>query len=188
MGVQLGENGYFRILAGQNEAQIEEHVIAPNLKPSTRDTGMDAPFRAPPGGTEEASLGEQDINEVGQFVAHEVNPFCRDGTLDGNSEIGNDTFTLERVLRASRQVTEGIMYKILAEVSLPQCNVLMYVDATIHLGTDRMYTLIDSQFVPPDNVPLFTHGGSATACTNVPTSVLVIVILFVINNLYCGFF
>lgn len=184
-GHEWGEDGYFRILAGQNEAQIEEHVIVPELFPSMENIGKDLPFRAPPGGTEEASVDERDINEVGQFVAHEVNPFCRDGSLDGNLEIGNDTFTLERVLRASRQVTEGIMYKILAEVSLPQCNVLMYVDATVHLGTDRMYTLVESQFVPPENVP---NGGLGAVRAAVHISILAIITFFVMDYVCWGFF
>ena len=189
-GYKWGEDGYFRIVAGQNEAKIEEHVIVPILTPISEDTGTDVPFRAPPGGTAEANVQEQDIIEVGQFVAHEVNPFCRDGRSDGDLEFGNGTFTLKRILRASRQVTEGVTYKILSEMSLPKCSVLMYVDATVHLGTDGNYTLHESQFLPPDSIPLAKYAallssksgglGAVHACSSVVIAFVVGVVLLLL--------
>ena len=183
-GYNWGEDGYFRIVAGQNEAKIEDHVIVPILYPSSESTGTDAPLRAPPGGTAEANVQEEDIIEVGQFVAHEVNPFCRDGMSDGDLEFGNGTFTLERILRASRQVTEGVTYKILAEVSLPKCSVLMYVDATVHLGTNRNYTLLESQFLPPDSIPLAEYksllSSGPTTCSSLLAAFLAGLVLLLL--------
>ena len=81
-GQTWGEGGYFRIAAGNNEAKIEEHVIKPIFSGQQHDRGFDEAFSAPVGGSTDSNIDDPDIQEVSNFIAHEVKPLCRDGKLD----------------------------------------------------------------------------------------------------------
>ena len=178
-GTNWGENGYFKIAAGINEAQIEEYVIAPLINTSRQNPGEDIPFSAPVGGNDAASHTDEDVIEAAKFVAHEINPFCADGRVDGSDmEVrqSGETYQVDRILHASRKVVEGVNYNILVEMSLPRCSKKMYVQASVYLPTasSASYELQNWQYVPLENV-----GGcenKALACSSGAFSLVIILV------------
>lgn len=143
-GKWWGEDGYFRIKAGVNEAKIEDYVITPLINISIANPGVDKRFPAPVGGNDAAHTGDEDITEVANFVAHEINPICADGRVDsGDVELRRDgeTYRVDRILQASRKVVEGVNYNIIAEMSLPRCSKKTYIEANVYLPPTGSYTL-----------------------------------------------
>lgn len=61
--------GDFRIAAGENEAYIEEFVIAPILMSANEvPTGTDKPISSPVGGNGDAKTDNEDVMEVASTV------------------------------------------------------------------------------------------------------------------------
>ena len=181
-GRNWGEHGYFRIVAGQNEAQIEEHVIIPILSAlDAQDSSeKDLAISSPLGGSDDASVISPDILDAAQYVANEINPLCRDGKLDGASEYGNVAFTVDRILKASRQIIEGISYELLMEVSLPAevCEVRMFVEASVHMFVTGEFGDLSFRYVPPENV-VANSSVEKTGCFALVLLMVVFGVLFV---------
>lgn len=152
-GLNWGEGGYFRIVAGNNEVMIEEHVIKLVLNGPNQYQGLDEAFPSPIGGSSEAEVEDDDVQDVAKFIADEVKPVCQDGRFDGpdiETLKNGDAYNVERVHQASRKVIAGILYNLLVEVSLLGCSEHMYIRAEVNLpSSSRMYTLLKYDYVPP---------------------------------------
>lgn len=137
-GYTWGEQGYFRIAAGSNEAKVEDHVIQPILSGDQlqRSRGLDEAFSTPVGGSSEIDVNSPHVRDVANFVAHEIKPICSDGKLDeGNLEsveIG-EAYQVKRILRAYSKIVGGILYNVNLELGLPRCSKLMYVESEVYL-------------------------------------------------------
>lgn len=154
-GQEWGEKGYFRIVAGNNEAKIEDHVIQPIFSGQRQDRGYDEAFLTPVGGSSEADTNNPEILDVAYFVAREIKPICSDGRLDNENlesiQIG-ESYHVERVLQASTNVVGGIIYNIKVELSLPRCSKLMYVQAKTYLpSTKGVFELQHYEYIPAVN-------------------------------------
>ncbi len=151
-GQAWGENGYFRVAAGNNEVMIEEYVIQPLFSGEQQYRGYDDAFSAPVGGSRSANTSSPDIQEVADFIAHEIKPVCRDGKLDSDDmEVvrNGETYEVKRILHASTTVVQGIKYTMTAEMSLPRCSELMNIQATVLLSSaNAMYSLQQYRYVP----------------------------------------
>lgn len=152
-GPDWGENGYFRIVAGNNEAMIEEHVISLVLNGQNKYLGLDEAFPSPIGGRSEAKLEDEDVQEVAKFIAHEVKLICQDGrfdTQDVEAVKYGEVYNVEKVHQASRKVIAGISYDLLVEVSLLGCSKRMYIQAEVNLpSSSKKYTLLQYNYIPP---------------------------------------
>ncbi len=153
-GVTWGEQGYFRIKAGNNEAHIEDHVIKPLfLGQQKQNRGYDEAFQTPVGGISKANTNAFDIQDVANFIAHEIKPICSDGKLDDyySETIENgETYSVLKVLQASTQIAGGIVYNIKTVLSLPRCSEHMYVQAKVYLPpANREYILLKYTYTTP---------------------------------------
>lgn len=151
-GQQWGENGYFRIAAGNNEAKVEDHVILPIFAGQKRNRGYDEAFLTPVGGSSEVNTEDPHVQDVAYFVANEIKPICNDGKLDDESaesiQMG-ETYQVKRVLQASSKIVGGVMYNVILKLSLPRCSKLMYVGAEIYLPAASEQYILQSYYYMP---------------------------------------
>jgi hypothetical protein len=135
-GLDWGERGYFRIAAGNNEAEVEDYVIQPLLSGSRHRRGVDEAFLTPVGGSSEIDTNSPDVEDVATFIAYELKPICSDGKLDDeNTESVNvgEVYQVRKILRAFSKVVGGVVYRLELEMGLPRCAKLMYVEAEVYL-------------------------------------------------------
>lgn len=138
-GQNWGEGGYFRIAAGNNEANIEDHVIQPLLSGRQHSRGVDEAFSTPVGGSRGVDANAPHVQDVANFVAYEIKPICSDGRLDdrySESIQTGESYRVRRVLSASSKIVGGIVYNLELELSLPRCSKLMYVEAEVYLPSE----------------------------------------------------
>ena len=187
-GYRWGESGYFRVRAGRNEANIEDHMIAPLIYSTFESPGQDLPFqaKAPLGGAHEANVSDNDVQEAANFSAYEMNALCRDGKLDGDLEIKGDHLQVKEVLLASRKVVAGTIYFILAEVSLANCDETMYIDVTVYRDLDGVYDLQHSRYIPPESVKMYTHSAENTSGAGTPY-LTIAAVLALVFTIYTSF-
>ena len=150
-GQAWGENGFFRIISGNNEVKVEEYVIKPILSGRQQNQGYDEAFLAPLGGSSDASTSDPDIQDAANFIAYEIRPTCQDGRLDSaemESIKDGETYKVEQVLRASRKVVAGVIYSLQLKLNLPRCSKLMYIQAEVHLPPTGNFVLLKYEYMP----------------------------------------
>ena len=138
-GQNWGEGGYFRMAAGNNEANIEDHVIQPLLSGGQRSRGVDEAFSTPVGGSSRMDVNAPHVRDVANFVAYEIKPICSDGKLDdaySESLQTGEAYQVRRVLSASSKIVAGIVYSLELELGLSRCSKLMYVVAEVYLPSE----------------------------------------------------
>jgi hypothetical protein len=148
-GTQWGEQGYFRIRAGVQEADIETVILSPfegtfqtdQFPSSTILLGVN---------TAAADINAEDVLEAARFAAHELNPFCPG--RDSDPSIIH-VLTPIRVNRAARKVVAGIEMNLIATFQEPGCPTTTSYEMTIVNDLTGQYSLTRYRYVPPENVP-----------------------------------
>ncbi|XP_065843512.1 cathepsin B-like [Oscarella lobularis] len=176
-GSQWGEKGFFRIAVGvEKEYGIEQIVLAPfSIAGGTTPSQESSGFLL--GVNEHSETDDPTVREAAEFGAYELNPFCPGKDTDP-TVVRN--MTLIKVNRASRKVVSGVQITLTATYQEPECPEQTSYEFVVVMNTDGNYSLIESRYVPSENVEDTSAGSRHTE------NWLLILLLFGVVKILCS--